>query len=220
MAHILLISDSRGRGLKAKIQSFTSQDLEINYEEIVLPGATLETIYKRITRSRRRQRTTWDLIIINAGICNFTNRKFCRGNRYLEYTTSKLDETRKTIDQILENFGTQVHICTITPASLAKYSTDRPEETPQVKEEQDHLLKDIEEVNQHIVDRNIQKDCPTINLASNTYTRTLKKQGNKRKRIEKFSPKELEDGVHPTQKLQDIWAKLVATTIPKLLPRH
>ena len=207
----LLISDSRGRGIKTQLIEKIPETNNITWDEIILPGATLERIQQRLERSQRRNK--WDLVIIIGGICNFTTRTVTKRTRLLEYKTSKLDKAKEAINNILVQQGLKTHICTLTPASLVKYST---EPTPQTITEQEELIKDIEELNNHIATKNIERDSPTIDLARQSYTSSLKKQGNKRKRISKFNDKDLEDGVHPSAELQDKWTTYMAQVISKI----
>jgi len=217
-SQVLLISDSRGRGIAPRLQGETFQDSDITWEEIVLPGATLEIIFKRLERIKRRS-NKWDLIIIIGGICNFTNRVSKRQQNYLEYKTRNINGIKLTIDQILETFGTQIHIATITPASLSKYSNYRNED-PTIEKEQEDLLEDIESVNRHIIERNISRDSPTFDLAKQCYTSKLKKQGPKKKRVTKFTHTKLRDGVHPDESLKDTWAMYMASVAAKIISKR
>ena len=213
---ILLLSDSRGAGLKSIIQKNTPANYDIHWDEITLPGATLETLRKKVERASRR--SNWDITIVNGGICNLTHRIKNRHETYIEYKISKLEETRQAIDQIIQSLGDRAHICTITPASIQKYAdhyNTRLNDT-NIEIEQQNLLEDIEELNEYIKSRNIHRDFPTINLAIKSFSSKLKKQGNKKKRITKFNDKELKDGVHPSEHLKTIWAKYIVQMATKI----
>ena len=210
---VIIFSDSRGRNLARLLNRIEDSTIDISYEVHVLPGATLDLIHKKIERSSRRY--SWDLCIIIAGICDLTVRVVTRTHRYLEYTNRRLIETKSIINQILDS-QEKTHISTITPALLSKYSSYRNND-PTIEDEQKNLMDDIEDINRHIISRSIQRDVPTINLAKLSYDLSLKKQGNKHKRITKFSDKNLPDGIHPSIKLEEQWAKYISKQTEAIL---
>ena len=214
---VQLVTDSRGRNILPKLIHHTNDDLDIEWNSQVLPGANLETISKWIERTQRRR--TWDITIIIAGICNFTRKVQSRNKRYLEYTTRKADEIKSTIDLLLNQHGITTHLCTITPAVLSKFSNHRDGDTD-IVEEQTNLLSDIEDVNEHIKLRNIERDTATYDLAVQSYTKSLKRQGQQRKKIIKFSGKDLPDGVHPSISLEDTWAKYLVKVTASIINRN
>ena len=212
MITILLITDSRGKGVRSLIKDrpkLTSSGNIINWDIQVLPGATLESIQKRIERGNRRG--TWDHIIVLAGICSFTSKSTGRGKKLIEYKIRKLEENCRTIEELLEKRN--IHLCTITPAVLQKAS-DRQDQ--QVEIEQAHLEEDIADTNQFIIQKNIERDTPTIDLAKLSTIRSIKKQGNKKKRIIKLDKKDLEDGVHPSATLQESWTNRIIDFVEKI----
>ena len=83
--NILVISDSRGKNIKPLLIDNTPANHKIKWTTQVLPGATLENIQKRLQRGTRRD--NWDLIIVLAGICDFTSRSKENRNISLEYKT-------------------------------------------------------------------------------------------------------------------------------------
>lgn len=212
MTRILVITDSRGKNIKPHLQENTPEGKSITWDVQVLPGATIETILKRIERGKRRNH--WHQIIVIAGICNITRRITSGSRNYLEYKIRKVRETIEAIDQLLD-IGEEVNICTITPASLKDYSSER-ENDPDLTLEQQQLEQDIEEINQHIIARNINKDSATINLAKLAQIRTLKKRSKASKRIIKFDTQKLRDGVHPTSAHLQEWANYICSMIPKI----
>ena len=191
-----------------------TSELSIIWEEIVIPGATLEIINQRLERSQRRKK--WNLVIIIGGICNFTMRIKAKKTRKLEYKDRKTEATKQAIEDILEHQGDIAQICTLTPANILKHNKVSVKGD---SEEQKQLVSDIEELNQFIINKNIERDWPTIDLARQSYTASLKKQGNKKKRIQKFTDKELADGVHPTTHLKATWASYMAPVIVKILEK-
>ena len=193
----LIITDSRGKGLLPLIEQYSPKETNIDYNDLVIPGATLGAIHKRIERAIRR-RSAWDAIIVIGGICNFTRRITSKNRRQLYYSERKLELVREEIDSLLQSLGRKVSVATITPASISKYSTHRdPETDPSVQEEQDNLVEDINQINRHVIETNKNRDLPTIDLACNSFTNKLKRQGSSKKRITKFTDKGLDDGLHP-----------------------
>ena len=219
--NVLLISDSRGGGLSKLIRQSISKDLNIKLEDRIHKGATLDDILKILERAGRRQHTsTWDTVIIAAGICNFTKRVIVTKNQfYIEYKDRKVEETRHLIDHILELFGNKAQICTIPPADIKNYSTHERHDQD-IQAEQQHLIEDVEEINRHIIGRNINRDFATIDLAKQTYQSSLKTQGERKKRIVKFSAKGLRDGLHPTSEARTAWAKYMAKVIPQIIAKQ
>ena len=78
----------------------------------------------------------------------------------------------------------------------------------------------MEEINRHITGRNINRDFATIDLAKQTYQSSLKTQGERKKRIVKFSAKGLRDGLHPTSEARTAWAKYMAKAIPQIIAKQ
>ena len=68
-----------------------------------------------------------------------------------------------------------------------------------------HLIEDIADTRQ----KNVELDIATIDLAIQSYTKSLKRQGLKSKKSIKFCSKELPDGVHPSIAPEDTWAKYI-----------
>lgn len=132
----------------------------------------------------------------------------------MEYSTSKLEETKEAIVNILTS--DKIQLCTITPASLAKYNSNESDTT---HKQQQNLNRDIQELNQLIIEKNIERDLPTIDLARQSYTASLKKQGAKKKRILKFTDKDLTDGVHPSTHLKHLWTSYMGPIIDKIMDK-
>lgn len=208
----LLLTDSRGTQLESLLNlKSCGSNTTIDWTVKSFPGATLETIAGRAENFH----ANFDLIIVIAGICNLTTRIRTSSKYKIEYRTRKADEVKLLIQNLLEKFGEKIHICTITPADLNKqHSTD-----VSISDQQSNLLEDIENINQFIIDSNICRDLPTIDLASNSYVKSLKKQGQKRKKIVKFSSKDLPDGVHPSLKLKEKWSKHLLAQTPKIFSK-
>ena len=216
---ILVITDSRGKGLEELLETHTDPTLAINWTVRVYPGATISAIHRRLNRLHSK----YEAIIVIAGICNFTSRIKTRSTIHIEYTESKKDETQIQIDALLDTFKEKVHLATITPADL--FLQKFPNENT-TTDAQKNLENDIKEVNNHIIGRNIHRDLPTVDLADNSMTSSIKKQGSKKKRISKFcnsglkftNPKHT-DGVHPNPALKEDWVKYIIKLAPHIIRR-
>lgn len=206
---VLIISDSRGSELQDLLNEQPSTSHSINWTVNVNKGATINTISRKIDRIHHK----YNVIIVIAGICNFTCKRKSTRNT-IDYPERRKDTTIREIDTLLEKYPTKVHICTITPADLIK----RQDPDSTITEEiQENLVQDITETNDHIKSKNIDRDFPTIDLANNSHTHSLKRQGGQKKRIVKFTSKDLPDGIHPSLTLKQDWARYIAQTTPKII---
>ena len=95
----LIITDSRGKGLLPLIEQYSPKETNIDYNDLVIPGATLGAIHKGIERAIRR-RSAWDAIIVIGGICNFTRRITSKNRRQLYYSERKLELVGEEIDSL------------------------------------------------------------------------------------------------------------------------
>ena len=172
-----------------------------------------------------------DLIIIQAGICDFTRRNKFHGTKILNYEqNNQVSHVLKSLKHLRDKLGDKANVATIIPASLIKYINfhKRNAESPQhiiesAQKQGDDLLKDIQEVNKDIIEWNKEHNIKTIDLHSRVYSSSVKRRKNKKKlkRTVKFQDKQLFDGVHPDQKLstklhQRTWDIIEQTLIKKL----
>ena len=208
---VLIISDSRGAGLQEAIDSQPSSN-NIIWTVKYLPGANLNTISRRLTRIHKQ----YDVIIVIAGICNFTTKVRRSTRNSIKYPTRQKDNTIAEIETLLDRFAEKIHICTITPADLLKRQDPNSTAT---EEDQINLVQDIEDTNRHIIERNISRDFPTIDIARNSYSTSLKQQGPKKKRTSKFNSKDLPDGIHPNEKLKQDWARYITEKTPSIITK-
>ena len=206
---ILIISDSRGKHLEPLLKVEASANTE--YTVQVIPGATLSNIQRRLQRGTRRN--TWDHILVIAGICDLTTRQKNGKNVNINYESRKTEEVCTLIDQLIQTAG-NISISTIPPASITKYSTNR-EETPDSQTEQRNLEEDVKTINEHIISKSTELARPVFNLAKISELRSLKKQGNKRKRIVKFNFNDLHDGLHPSDTLLEKWATFINKVVKR-----
>ena len=204
---VLIISDSRGRGLEPYLREHLDHDKIIVQVE-VLPGANLE---KAVTLLERKFDESTDLAIISAGICNFTRKEKQKGRKVLSYSTNQ-DNIQAIQDLITKTSGKyrdSLIITTIPPASLTRYYkhyNDNEEPPEELIAQQTDLLADIEAINQLITTLNKADNRTNIDLHTKCFTSALdpkkKREQNPLRRRKIFQEKLLTDGVHPNQTLQ------------------
>lgn len=207
---IRIYSDSRGRGVDDRLYSQLEPLLDrINITFDPEGGAKLERIRHLIRQNYNQP----DLTIVVAGICNFTERKGRGKHATISYSLdtqardNKKATAKRTIVDLLTNYGKCI-VSTIAPAKLT--ASDNPS---QDKLRQEALLSDLEEVNLFIKSESASRGLQLINLAKTCYLSSRKRRGKSRKTVWQFTDKELPDGVHLSEKLQDRWAGILATGI-------
>lgn len=207
---VLVISDSRGAGLQDLLNEQPGSSLSINWTVKEIKGATINTISRKIDRLHQN----YKVIIVLAGICNFTTKHRRVTRHTIEYPERRKDSTIEEIKNLLDKYITKVHICTITPADLLKRQDPNSTVTEDIQKD---LVQDISDTNQYIKTRNIDRDFPTIDLANNSTSHSLKTQGGKKKKIAKFTSKDLPDGIHPSLTLKRDWARYISQVTPNII---
>jgi predicted ester cyclase len=210
---VLILTDSRGRGLEELLYTHLKEKPEIEFQVRVYPGATLELIQSKIARLRRH----YDLKIVIAGICNLTQKERESKLKLLTYRecSSKLEATKGTLGKLIAE---DQFVSTITPASLdayAKHFNKDRRQLPDQATEQKKLLEDLDSINSYIKDLSRTKEGLVINLAKQVFKSSRKKRGKSHKTIYRFEDKDLPDGVHLSNNLKKVWAKIIATAINK-----
>ena len=207
--HILIVTDSRGRGLQPFLASRISRQLAAIQVD-VLPGATLETITAHL--QSKIDRNT-DLTIIAGGICNFTQKCKENNEKLLAYhrTEGKVEHVKDLLVQVAGELQGKLAIATIPPASLKRYYTrfNNKEPPAALDQQQKELLQDIAEVNRDITTINKAANLKVIDLHtqcfSNSLDRKKKNRSNTERRRKIFNEHLLPDGVHPNSTLEHKW---------------
>ena len=216
----LIVGDSRARGLEHYITHNPPQSsslIDINIEVKVRPGANLDRLDELA-----RQAHNIDLILIVGGICSLTRKN----GDIITYPESVKNDVIQKIDSIYDSLGERVHVATIPPVNLIsanKAALNRQAVSRDILDAQEtKLLEDIKEVNAHIINKNKERDCPTLLLAKTCYRSTKKKdsKSGKFRTIDKFKSAQLTDGVHPGEKLRAQWQWLIKTFIEKTALRY
>ena len=215
---LLIVSDSRGRGLQTYLQAHIPNH-QVAIQAYVLPGASIETITQHI---HKKYNTSYDLIIASGGICNLTNKTTEQGNKILKYTSSEenIVQLKDKFTSLAGAYQGKIIITTIPPASLIQYFRhfNLNQEPPQFLEEQQNaLLQDLKEINETITTLNKAADLPNLDIHSKCFSSVLdpKKKGkrNSDRRRKIFLERELTDGVHPNSNLHSKWAQRYSQVI-------
>ena len=215
---VLCISDSRGRGLEDYFHNYlaaSNPSSSITANFLLIPGGTIEAVASQTFQNCDEQ--NYDLIIINAGICNFTAKSHFKGFKCINYSdrTGKIEQVARTIEELDTAFGHRVNICTIPPASLNKSFTHKYPNVPVPQEfesQQESLLHDIGEINRQLIQRNFYNGASSIDLAKQVFSSSLKRKRGGLRKV-KFNDKNLPDGVHPSENLRNTWFKLISNFI-------
>ena len=209
---IRILTDSRGRGLEHRILSELDSSKNIRIIFNVYPGTTLEKLRHKLPRGQAA------LTLIIAGICNFTTSSKEGRKRIVTYNTAlnvrqeRKDSIKSTILDLLDNYGSCI-VSTIAPAKLT--TLDNLDQ----KDDQQALLADLQEINTFIKEESEKRNINILNLAKTFFLSSRKRRGKSRKTVWRFAEEALPDGVHLNPKLQDRWAKIIATCITKFLQR-
>ena len=211
---LLIITDSRGRGVASALHKKPAL-ISTRTAIRAIPGAKLNEIKDRIVLTEVFQQQ--DLIIVAGGICDFTVKTEHLGLKLLTYPGINIHEVLGQIETLRQNFGSRLIIATIPPAGLIKYyeyknpGRELPEELEsQLKEQQTKLLEDLREINNYIKDSNREANVTNIDLNRMVTSTSIKHTFGQRYRTERFTAKDLYDGVHANQALKDKWHKRIA----------
>ena len=130
--HIFFATDSRGRRLQSYVRSH--RPFPYNWREtfICVPGGTVSSICNAVVQEIKScpyQKEETKIVILAAGICNFTEK--VRHERGCEITYNSTPEKVENIVSEFENVHLLLthslniipKIATIPPASLSKYQS-------------------------------------------------------------------------------------------------
>ena len=78
MAKVIVASDSRGRGLTLYISNTAAITDTVDISHIFIPGANIQKLQQAIAEEHQHSTAQHTSIIITAGICNLTAKKYHR----------------------------------------------------------------------------------------------------------------------------------------------
>ena len=218
---VLIITDSRGKGITDEINSRPSL-ASVKFDIKILPGVKLNDITQKIRTYSIYQK--YDLIVVVAGICELTVKEVNQGLQILTYPGSDIHEIITKLNALRDTYGSNLILATITPASLKKYFEHRNptkqfpvEREEELKSQQKALIEDIKEINSRIKESNAEANVTNIDLANLTQSRAIKYKFGRRHRTTKFTDKDLYDGVHSNSVLRKKWHKRTVDVIDKSL---
>lgn len=218
----LILTDSRGGGLSEYLNSQSYEEIntnsveqEVEIDVITIPGAKIQELARCIPAKIHEK--PYELIIIIAGICNFTTKE----GKLLTYGESQKETVLEIIQDLRDTYPHAIlTFATIPPASLkknARFLNDTHNFS--FTAQQDLLIKDIKEVNNFIVEQNIIEDSPTLDWARPTFitSKKRKRKGKTARKVTKFTDRHLPDGVHPNEQLKTRWFKITHKFIVRKL---
>ena len=225
----LIVSDSRGRGIGNYLnsQDYSEENYIPIFTDYCFPGANLRRLISETEEIKRVRH--FDVTLVIGGICSLTTKNHLPPYQ-INYINrqEKKDNLYHLISEILQG---DCHIATIPPAGLSKALTSRnPQEIfdeatlEELKSQQDDLVQDLDEINQLIIDKytNLGEIC--LDWARSTFITSTKRSRSKTRKVRRFNPRHLEDGVHPIPSLRYRWfsitRKFVELQIKDLLNRR
>ena len=215
---VLILTDSRGKSLQDSfIERAGSSSQNIVTKVIVKPGCTFEQCVEKAVSWGHDPTYQYDAIVIQAGICDFTERERQGRIKFLKYVRqNQTERLEEALRKLKESLGRKALVATIIPASLKKYLEFHNQDI-QIRDDiietaasqQADLIKDIQFVNNQIIEFNKSQGNRTIDLHDRVFSSTLKKRKNKGKikRSIIFKDSQLNDGVHPNEELNSLLHK-------------
>lgn len=180
---LLFLTDSRGFGLDRYIAAHNVFE-DCLCTVISKGGATLAHYLHEIDHLKQ----DFDLIIVAAGICDFTRKdKSCNIISY-QSDPEKLDAIAQCLDTFRCKLGQKLIQSTIIPAQIEKHNSkakQNPFDSEQQKAQQKLLEKDIDNINTQIVGANKGNDLEAIRLHELTQRRQLKRTGQNGKKLKR-----------------------------------
>ena len=219
---IVVLTDSRGRGLKETLESQQEGQKPYKILVCVKPGAKLANLILEAEDYLQGKKFKGGYTVIQvyllAGICDYTSIIRVKGLKCIEYKRIhlKINILSDEIKRIYELHKGKIIVSTIPPACIEQSYTHRglliPEDSDQtVKVQQANLLEDLENINKIIIQCNKECAVESLDLAVKVFSDSKKKREKRRRTV--FAGKRLFDGVHATPKLELTWNNLASAVI-------
>lgn len=201
--HIIIASDSRGRGFQQHIQSYRPFPLHWKISLLVKPGATIEKLTREteniLHNNLEKDKSQCTNVMIFAGICNLTE-KFTHqfGTEICYYSSEKVYTTIQAINQSfqkLQTFNCKVHFATISPVSLSSYINFQQKkgnlqksihQLEDISYQQKSLENDIIQINEEICRLNTLNGTSSVRLDKDVTKFSTKKRGRNGAIVKKF----------------------------------
>lgn len=160
--HIIIASDSRGRGFPQYIQSHQPFPLHWKISLLIRPRATIEKLTRETENILKLENNSQSTnVMFFAGICNLTekiNHQF--GTEICYHSYQKVQNTIQAINQSfqkLQTFNCKVQYATISPVSLTSYIN--------YQQKKGNLLKSIHQLEQITYQqKSLENDIIQINV--------------------------------------------------------
>jgi hypothetical protein len=222
---IIILSDSRGRGLTTKISRESGIPRSVHVNGIAKGGAKLDNLLDDLKRLQHRYRRDNITALIFGGICNLTTKSGDPKRRDLQifYRRShkNIRHMKWLIDQLIETAkdkSVDLILSTIPPANLLAAKQNNIQKNhlshhkcmfsdSELQRQQLDLESDIVSINKHIIARCKRADISLFNPNKAICRDSVKdKPRNKKRRREQFTYNCFkEDGVHAGEYLEEEW---------------
>ena len=205
MSSILIVSDSRGKGLKPLL------DPPLGYTIDFVPKnwATLEETVNIVRCKLFRKNPTVTCIYILTGICSVTEKceqsislPYDTKEELVELVTSKIGNTRignKKIDDITT---IPTVLCTFPGVDLIRANNKN---ATGIHPQQELLNEGMIDINDFIVDLNLTRGFSTPMLSAAIHRCHQRRKDGTKKYRHHYS--RLDDGIHPTASTLQYWKK-------------
>lgn len=198
---LIVLGDSRGRGVSEYIRQNIPQ---LAVFDRVSPGANYNTLLSKVRPDVERLRKYYKKIIVLllAGICNFTTKKLKKEIVY--YRQGKLEVAKCSLDEFWQfSIENEIHLITSTIIPVELQKANRLIKNRDYSEQQNQLNRDIDEINKYILGNiEVGSVINLYKLATKISIKRFGKYRQKRRKFRKLNKNLLIDGVHPSYSLK------------------
>ena len=220
----LIISDSRGKGLKEHLESIYAPTVFLK----AVSGADTSEAFRILKHTYNIKQ--YNLIVIAVGICDLTSKMHTPNGVELVYDrpddiVSSVCHSFSQIKAFVQKHGIHCKIVTIPSASLKNFNKSSQFKneltTPttsdlELKLMQNTLENHLLRINMFITDLNDQSNLRTVHWDKDLQKSSLKrKSDNTHKNVLRFVYKDFHDGVHPCDALRTRWYTVLLQSISK-----
>jgi hypothetical protein len=228
---VAVLSDSRGRELITHIKSTLPRN--IITKGFSIPGGRIGKLLLHAKRTIKRFRRDFPapnkiVLVIAGGLCDLTAKNHSSGEISYPTTENKADrliENLQAVKRYCAREGIKLILSTIIPADIPEANRIRAEQGiiknpsfcyEELQFQQSILEKDIDKVNESILQSGYNGEHRTVNIYHN-FTKHCNYDTVNGRRVKRprDNPdfRRLCDGVHFVEKLQEIFHKKIATAL-------